>query len=318
MKMHRIQHISITTVPALLSLSLALAAWGGTNSTVADFSSVVPFELGEGEFVPIDSITIWRVSGTSPTIRAGETYCVEGTYTLASKEQADLALFATTMSTGSTPTNPSQIMRIKSGTGTFRLVKTMREEGYLHVSFYPVSAGGSFGGIYFGQGKWVLHHKGWSYFDTRPRAQDYLATGRSTDGPVSLAGPNQALLEYLGDPVEPPADMSAAYSKDGLIKATQTAARNAGITLKRVEIDDSEFPFLVGVICKEGDYSKLTDQLRKMDGYEYNGSVGSHTHNAMNVVPYRVFPPALGERIGHRTGLRMQVLCDKISRLDSR
>jgi hypothetical protein len=55
-----------------------------------------------------------------------------------------------------------------------------------------------------------------------------------------------------------------------------------------------------------------------MDGYEYNGSVGSHTHNAMNVVPYRVFPPALGERIGHRTGLRMQVLCDKISQLDRR
>jgi hypothetical protein len=73
-----------------------------------------------------------------------------------------------------------------------------------------------------------------------------------------------------------------------------------------------------GVICRDGDYSKLTDQLRKMDGYEYNGSVGSHTHNAMNVVPYRVFPPALGERIGHRTGLRMQVLCDKISRLDRR
>ena len=124
------------------------------------------------------------------------------------------------------------------------------------------------------------------------------------------------MLEYLGNPVQPPADMSDAYSKDGLIKAIQTAAQNAGITLKHVEIDDSEFPFLVGAICKEGDSSKLTDQLRKLDGYEYNGSVGSHTHNAMNVVPYRVFPPALGERIGHRTGLRMQVLCDKISRLE--
>src|ERR1017187_10736478 len=155
---------------------------------------------------------------------------------------------------------------------------------------------------------------GWSYLDTHPRAQDYVGTGSSTGGPVSLTGANQALLEYLGDPVEPPADMDAAYSKDGLIKAIQTAARNAGISVQRVEIDDSEFPFLVGVICKEGDYSKLTDQLRKMDGYEYNGSVSSHTHNAMNVVPYRVFPPALGERISHRTGLRMQVLCDKIDR----
>ena len=253
---------------------------------------MVPFELGEGEFLPGDSITIQRVTGTSPTIRTGETYCVEGTYTLASKEKADLALFATTMSKGSTPTDPSQITRIEKGTGTFRLVKTMREEGYLHVSFYPVPGGSSFGGIYFGQGKWVNRDKGWSHLDTHARAPDYVATGSSTGGPVSLTGPNQALLEYLGDPVEPPADMNAAYSKDGLIKAIQTAARNAGISLKRVEIDDSEFPFLVGVICKEGDYSKLTDQLRKMDGYEYNGCISSHTHAAMNLVPYRAFPPS--------------------------
>src|ERR1039457_1505876 len=103
--------------------------------TRIDFSSVIPFELGEGGFFPGDSITIQRVSGTSPTIHTGETYCVEGTYTLASSEKADLALFATTMSKGSTPTDASQMMRIEKGTGTFRLVKTMREEGYLHVSF---------------------------------------------------------------------------------------------------------------------------------------------------------------------------------------
>ncbi len=57
---------------------------------------MVPFELGTAEFSPGDSITIQRVTGTSPTIRTGETYCVEGTYTLASRDKADLALFATT------------------------------------------------------------------------------------------------------------------------------------------------------------------------------------------------------------------------------
>ena len=316
MKMHRIQHLSTTLAPALLSLTLALATWGATNTIAADFSSTVTFELGEGEFFPGDSITIQRVSGTSPTIRTGETYCVEGTYTLASNEKADLALFATTTSKGSTPTDASQIMRIEKGTGTFRLVKTMREEGYLHVSFYPVPAGSSFGGIYFGQGEWVLHHKGWSYLDTHPRAQDYLATGNPTGGPASLTGPNQALLEYLGEPVPPPADMDAAYSKEGLIKAVQTAARNAGIPLKRIEIDDSEFPFLVGIICKEGDYPKLTEQLRKLDGYEYNGGVSSSTRIAINLVPYRAFPLALGERISHRTGVREQVLQNKLTRLD--
>ena len=98
MKMHRVQHILATILPALLSLCLALAARAATNNTAADFPSAVPFELGEGEFLPGDSITIQRVTGTSPTIRTGETYCVEGTYTLASKEKAELALFATTVS----------------------------------------------------------------------------------------------------------------------------------------------------------------------------------------------------------------------------
>ena len=317
MKMHRIQHSSTTLAPALLSLLLALAAWGRTNTRAADLSSAVPFELGEGEFIPGDSITIQRVSGTSPTIHTGETYCVEGTYTLASKEKADLALFATTMSKGSTPTDPSQIVRIEKGTGSFRLVKTMREEGYLHVSFYPVPGGSSFGGIYFGQGESVLHHKGWSYLDTHPHAQDYLGNGNSTGGPVSLTGPNKALLEYLGDPVQPPSDMDPAYSKDGLIKAIQTAAQKAGITVKRIEIDDSEFPFLVGVIYREGDHSKLTDQLRKMEPYDYHGSISSSTHMAMNIVPYRVFPSAGRRQIDHRTGLRSQVLFDKLLLLDS-
>ncbi len=110
--------------------------------------------------------------------------------------------------------------------------------------------------------------------------------------------------------------MDPAYSKDGLIKAVQTAARNAGITLKRIEIDDSEFPFLVGVICKAGDYSKLTEQLRNMHDYAYNGCISDSTHAAMNLVPYRVFPPAVAERIGHRCGLRQQVLFDKLIKLE--
>src|SRR5664279_4100042 len=84
-----------------------------------------------------------------------------------------------------------------------------------------------------------------------------LSAGYSTHASESApTGPNKVLYEYLGDPVAPPADMDAAYTKEGLIKAVQTAAGNAGITLKRIEIDDSEYPFLVGVICKEGDYSK--------------------------------------------------------------
>jgi hypothetical protein len=316
MKAYHVKRSLATILPALLALWLAPAASAGTHDTTADFPVVVPFELGEAEFSPDDSITIQSVRGTSVTIRAGETYCVEGTYTLASKDEADLALFATTVSKVATRTDPSQMMRIKKGSGTFRLVKTMREEGYLHLSFYPGPAGNAFGGIYFGQGKWVLHHKGWSYRDQQTRSPDYTTTGAATEQRVSLKGPNQAIFEYLGDPVEPPADLDAAYAKEGLIKAVQTAAQKAGITIKRVEIEDSEYPFLVGVICNDGDYSKLKEQFRKMAGYEYNGSVGSQTHNVFNLVPYRAFPPAVSERISHRTTLREQIFFRKIVSLD--
>jgi hypothetical protein len=194
----------------------------------------------------------------------------------------------------------------------------MREEGYLHVSLYPVTSGSSFGGIYFGQGEWVNRDKGWSHLATEAQSPDHTTTASATGAPASLNGPNQALFEYLGDPVEPSADMNPAYNKDGLIKAVQTAARNAGISVKRVEIDDSEFPFLVGIICKDGDYPKLQDQFRKLDAYEYNGGVSSSTHIAINLVPYRAFPSALGERISHRTGIREQVLQNKLTKLDSR
>ena len=49
MRMHRVLHIPATIVPALLTLWLALAAPAATNNTVANFPSVIAFELGEGQ-----------------------------------------------------------------------------------------------------------------------------------------------------------------------------------------------------------------------------------------------------------------------------
>ena len=58
-------------------------------------------------------------------------------------------------------------------------------------------------------------------------------------------GPNQALYDYLGDPVTMPTNMDAAYTKKGLTSAMQDAAQAANISLMKVEVDDSEFPFLI-------------------------------------------------------------------------
>lgn len=316
MEMNRVQHLLAAAVPALLSLTLALPAAVGSSETEADFPATVAFELGKAEFLPGDNITIQQVRGTSSTISTGGTYCVEGTYTLASREEADLALFATTVSDVPTPVDPGQHARIKKGTGTFRLMKTVRQEGYLHVSFYPVPSGSDFGGVYFGQGKWVLHGRGWSDLSRKTKAQDHAETRGSTGQPVVLKGPNRELFEYLGEPVDPPADMDAAYTRDGLIKAVRTAAQKAGISVKRVEIEDSEFPFLVGVVCNEGDLPKLAEQLKHLPPYEYNGSVSSSTQASFNIVPYRAFPSQASEPISHRMGLRSQMFYDKISRLE--
>jgi hypothetical protein len=137
--------------------------------------------------------------------------------------------------------------------------------------------------------------------------------GLLTAGCSRHAGPNQVLFDYLGNPVAPPAHLDAAYTKEGLANAVQNAAQDANISLTKVEIDDSEFPFLVGVVCaNKGDLEKLVTQIRKMADYDYGGSVSGDTHGAMNLVPYRVFPRDAHERISHRMMLREAVLYNKI------
>jgi hypothetical protein len=269
------------------------------------FPFTVRFEPGDRQFAAGDQITIQQVRGTKATLATGETYVVEGTYTLTSRDAAEIALFVTTPDPTPTRIDPKQILKITNGTGTFRLVKTMTESGYPHVSFYPVNPGGSFGGVYFGEGNWLLH-------DKRAKAvTDSIGSG-NTSG--ALSGPNQVLFEYLGEPVEPPADMNPAYSKAGLLEAVRTTAAKAGVTLKKIEVDDSEFPFLIGIVCDEADFeTRFKQQLKKMDAYEYTGSVSSHDHRAFNIVPWSKFPKESSERIGRRLLLRQRVLFDRIS-----
>jgi hypothetical protein len=290
-----------------LSLCGAFAGPDGGDAA-ADLPHNVQFELGKAEFAAGDSITIESIHGTSDAIAVGETYSVDGTYTLNSRDEAQLAFYATTIGpSGPTPVDSKQHLRIKKGTGSFHLVKTMREDGYLHVSFYPAGSGGSFGGVYFGQGNRVLR----SWGSSSPAPASSLE---------STSGPNQALLEYLGNPVVPPAAMDARYTKDGLINAVQTAARNAGIKVKRVAVDDSEFPFVVDVICEGSDFVKLKEQIRKLDGYDYSGSIGndvnhdgSDTCNAFNLVPYQAYPSGTSQQIYRRLWLRQQVFYDKLN-----
>ena len=101
----------------------------------------------------------------------------------------------------------------------------------------------------------------------------------------------ERLSAYLGEAVAPPSNMDVAYTKEGLTDAIEQAARKAGVRLKRVEIESTEFPFLAGVICEaEADFEKLKDQLKTMDAYSYNGSVSSHGCYAFNITPSQAAP----------------------------
>ncbi len=123
-----------------------------------ELSHVVPFELGTSYFPNGDLITIEEVRGTADAISAGNTYQVKGTYKLVSQDKALLAIYETTKGPQSIPVMQTQRMRVEKGEGHFSLIFYMWSSGSPHVSFYPVPAGSSFAGVYFGTGDSVFRN----------------------------------------------------------------------------------------------------------------------------------------------------------------
>ena len=300
---------------ALLELGTTLCLWGAALAGFAaedplngEFPHAVPFELGDSQFAPGDTITIQSVRGTAESFRTNETYCVEGAYTLASKDEANLALFVTTKQDIRVKTDKRQMVEVKRGTGSFRLIEIVSVEGYPHVSFYPVHSGGGFGGIYFGHGDWLLGAKHSNHSAVPIGSPD----AASSNSQGALAEANRVLLEYLGNPVGPPADLDAAYSPARLKDAVRSAAAEAGISLGKVEVDDSEFPFFIGITCAAGEFPKLKQQFAKLKPYEYTGDVSNSRCWVFTLIPQRVWPREFSERIHRREMVRMEMLFDKV------
>jgi hypothetical protein len=297
------------------ALCCSIRSTCGAEMSAEELTYAVPFELGDAAFVPGDAIVIQDLRGSTNTIAIGHTYLVTGTYTLSSRDEAQLAFYVSSRTaSGPSLVDPRQVVRVKKGTGTFALMKTMQEEGYPHLSFYPTSSGGDLGGVYFGQGDSVLRNRG-SRIISPSSQQEKLSSARDSSGSSfswTASEANRVLLNYLGSPVDPPANLDQAYNKDGLTKAVQFAAQQAGITLKKIAIEDSEFPFLIGVISEKGDSPKLKEQLKKMEGYTYGGGVGDDTCNAFNIIPWPAFPQESSQRISHRLMLREQVFHDRL------
>ena len=121
------------------------------------------------------------------------------------------------------------------------------------------------------------------------------------------------LSAYLGSHVEAPANLDPLYTKEGLASAIQIAAQNAGISLRKVSVDDTEFPFLTGVVTEPGDWSKLTEELKIMEGYEFHGSVGDDTRHTLCTVPVRAYPAESVQNITRRMGARLELFYNRFS-----
>ena len=119
-------------------------------SAVSAEPSNVPFTIGKQEFKSGDGIVIERVLATSSALKVGDKVIVRGHFKWEGAPQANLGLFATHRTHASAdPAARSQTMRVARARGTFDLSGEIIYEGDIHVSFYPVTGGEAFGGVYF-------------------------------------------------------------------------------------------------------------------------------------------------------------------------
>lgn len=324
MKTHPSSGLAWSAVAATLALSCRL--WAAPTDA-AEFPHPIAVDLGATEFAAGDSIVITSLRGDRPHLESGGRYLLEGTYTLASLEQARLGWSITSRGpSGPTPVAEGENMMVGRGPGTFRLVKTFLRDGWPHVSFY---AGRSHGGVYFGEmGRehTVLRRRGWSDFSERPRGDSAAAATAGLDplsvGPTSAdrgqSSGNTAIVAYLGDPVPLPPNLDVRYGPEGLMAAFNKLSKTAGYEIKKLAVDSSEFPCLVyGIIAGNQDFRDMQLVLGAMNGYAYGGSVVGRTgqgstYFALNMTPRDQYPRAQATAAQRRLMVRLEMLAQKV------
>ena len=290
------------------------------------FTHIIQPELGASEFAPGDRIVITSLRGNREHLEPGGRYVVEGSYTLASADSADLAWFTTSRLPGGTDSSPTTC---SSGSPEAPAIFAWKEpcattDGCMFPSMMSMVIRR---GIYFGEKGFentVLRKKGWSDFSNDPPATksvEKLVAARN--GAITLSDPaNRAIMAYLGDPVAPPARLDPKYFPTNLLAAFTALSKKQGLRIERVAVDDSEFPFLVfGVLAGNHNFRELETGLRQMKDYDYCGSVvGSTdkggTYFSLNMIPSGQYPSGQAAACNRRLMVRLQMLADSARRAE--
>jgi hypothetical protein len=122
----------------------------------------IAFTVGDRDFFNGDDIHIEHVRCTGNTFTPGEIIEVTGTYNLHTAPQANLHLYLTASANEPhAPELSDQGITVKRGHGEFRLREMLSCHGWPHITFYSAISGKGFGGVYFGDGDWLLAKRGW-------------------------------------------------------------------------------------------------------------------------------------------------------------
>lgn len=149
------------------------------------------------------------------------------------------------------------------------------------------------------------------------RTSIFARTGAALALLFALSGPATAAEAPKSN--APAEKTDARYSAAGLRQAFKALCQMLGYRALVVEIDESEFPYLVyGVLEGRGDYRAIRDALPSLPDYVYAGSVtairdqrdGTTTAFALNLTP----PNRGGESNPSRIMARMKRLTAPPSR----
>jgi len=321
--------LATRTMAVVLASSLCLqtglrSVQAAQDTTEADFRYVIPYEPGTSAFAAGDQITIASVRGNRMHLERDGAYLVQGSYTLASVDRAEILFSCTTPAPSSpTPITDGQDIKVTRGTGTFSLKHRTPCDGWFHISFYVEGEGRSHGGIYFGETgseKTILRKTDWPDFSSRTTGEHRArASDAAGNDETRYSGePNRRIMAYLGTPVPAPADLDLKYTPTNLVVAFAAASQKEGWRVQKLAVDASEFPFLVyGVLA--GKYRLPERAIREMKGYDYGGSgVGTTdeglTYFALNMIPHDQYPGGLMDACNRRLMVRLQMFADAARR----